>query len=251
MTDLERDLRDLGRGLDWPETPDLAAAVAPRLDPGPPSRRGWPRRRIALALALALLVPAGVVMAVPASREAVLDWLGLRSVEVRRVQALPPLPGQSLDLAPRVSLATARLEAGFPLAVPSALGEPDTVHLSRGDGRIEVTLVYGPRPGLPAAPESGVGLLISQLRGTTEPELLRKLVSTGTAVRRLRVGGDPAISLEGDPHVVVFLDPRGDVRTERLRLAGNALLVERDGVLVRLEAALPAGDLVRIAESLR
>jgi hypothetical protein len=207
---------------------------------------------VAPAIALLVLIPAGVVMAVPASRDAVLDWFGVGSVEIRRVEILPRVPDLDLVLPPRVTLDSARREADFPVLVPAALGEPDTVHLATARGRDpEVTLVYRPRPGLPAAPQTGVGLLISQQRGMTDPGLLRKLVAEGTVVRGQRVGDRPAVSLEGGPHVVIALGPDGEVQFQDLRLAANTLLFERDGVLVRLEGAVPAAELVRIAETLR
>lgn len=249
MTRLERDLRALGPELDWPATPDLAAAVAAQLDDRAPARRGRPRWRLALIVALLVLVPAGVVMAVPDTREAVLDWLGVRSVEVRRAAALPAL-GPAVGLEPNSGLDEARSLAPYPVLVPDALGAPDAVNVSRGRGGIVVSLLYGPRPGLPAAPGTGVGLLVSFLDGGTNEVLVSKLVAGATRVRRLRVAGAPALSLEGAPHLVLFLDSEG-VREERLRLSANALLLERGGALVRLEAALPARDLLAIAESLR
>ena len=50
----------------------------------------------------------------------------------------------------------------------------------------------------------------------------------------------------------VFFDDRGRggaTRVQEPRLAKNTLLWERDGLLLRLEADQPAGELVRIARS--
>ena len=87
MTDLDHDLRALSREIDWPPTPDLAAAVRQGAARAP--RRGahpFAPRRVVIAIALlALLLPA-TALAIPASRHAVLDAFGLRHVTVERAR---------------------------------------------------------------------------------------------------------------------------------------------------------------------
>src|SRR5687767_15193582 len=100
MPDLELQLRALAEDTVWPATPDIAAAVARaprerrtgararvRAALAPRGRRA--RRVIAAGLALLLLVPAAAV-AFPGARNDVLEWLGLRDVEIRRVPSPPP-----------------------------------------------------------------------------------------------------------------------------------------------------------------
>ena len=80
MSDLERRLTQLGRELDWPETPDLAPAVRRRIASPAPTRRRRPlilRRSLAIALASLLLLAGGVFAAVPSVRDAVLEFFGL------------------------------------------------------------------------------------------------------------------------------------------------------------------------------
>jgi hypothetical protein len=241
--ELERELRALA--VDWPPTPDVAAAVVARLDEPRPR---W-RRRVAAAAA-ALVVAAGAAMAVEPARSAVLDWLGFGSV---RIELREPriAPGARLELGTPVTLAAARAAVDFPVAVPAELGAPDEVLLDRdANGGPRVSLAYAAEPGRPAiAP--GVGVLVTQLRGRTSPAIV-KAVGPGTTLQRLRVGGDPAIFLSGDPHGVVFEPRPGDLVFEEERRAADVLLVDRaDGVLVRIEGRLDRAGAVRIAESLR
>ena len=109
---LERELSELR--IEWPETPDLAAAVVGRLH-APPRRSWWavrPAWQVAVA-AVALLI--AVVMAVPPTRAAVLDLLGLRSVRIEHREPQPSRFGSALALGDPVSLETARRRTSFPL----------------------------------------------------------------------------------------------------------------------------------------
>jgi hypothetical protein len=241
--DLERELRALA--VDWPPTPDVAAAIVARLDEPRPR---W-RRRVAAAAA-ALVVAAGAAMAVEPARSAVLDWLGFGSVRIERREPRI-VPGARLDLGVPVTLAATRDAVGFPVAVPALMGAPDAVYLDAdATGGPRVSLAYAPGPGrAPIAP--GVGVLVTQLLGRTSPAIV-KAVGPGTTLQRLRVGDDRAIFLSGDPHGVVFAPRPGDLVFEEERRAADVLLVDRaDGVLVRIEGRLDRAAAVRIAQSLR
>ena len=92
MPELERELRELR--VEWPDTPDLAAAVAVAAargaGPGAARRRRWldrPAWQLGVAVAAALIA---VVMAVPPARSAVLEFLGLRSVKIERREPRSP-----------------------------------------------------------------------------------------------------------------------------------------------------------------
>ena len=88
MTPLEQMLRATAAEAAWPETPDLTTAVVERVQ-GRPTRRLRRGIRIGRPLAIALaalLVLAGAAVAIPALR----NWLGLSSVEIKRVPR--PLP---------------------------------------------------------------------------------------------------------------------------------------------------------------
>ena len=164
MADLERKLRALAGAEEWPPTPDLAPRVVGRLeqaagpDSAPPGRSSPTprRRRRALAAALALLVALpGAALAFPEVRGDVLEWLGLRDVEVRRTPQPPPARElrPEPDLGSRVTLAQARRRVGFAPLVPGALGAPDEVR------------VDGPRVALVYREAKRIGVLITQQQG--------------------------------------------------------------------------------------
>jgi hypothetical protein len=244
---LERELRELR--VEWPDTPDLAGAVAGRLAAPAPRRPllRWPAWQVAIAAVAALIA---IVMAVPPARSAVLEWLGFESVRIERREPERPPAGAGLALGRPVALEQARERAGFPVGVPEALGGPDAVYVApdpAADTRVD--FVYAPREGLPRAQIAGVGLLVTQFEAVAEP-VISKTVGAGSSVERLTVAGDPAFFISGAAHGFAYAGR--NVAFEPQRLAGNTLLVERrDGVLLRLEADLPRAELARIAASVR
>jgi hypothetical protein len=193
---------------------------------------------MALAVVVAALL---AVLAVPPARTAIFDWLGIGGAQIVRVDELPalsPVPGLGI-LGDVASLEQARARAGFALAPPpDDEPPPDEVRVSPG---IRVSYIW--REG------DRVRLLVTQFPGSaSDPGLLKKLASHGTSLQRFTVEGDPAVWLEGGPHAVYFLTPDGMVGEDRGWLAGNTLLVDRDGVTVRVEGDLEredAADLVR------
>lgn len=253
MSDLELELRELR--VDWPETPDIAGAVAGRLAAaGAPARRRWwqidrPAWQVAVA-AVALFI--AVVMAVPPARSAVLDLLGFGSVRIVREEPRPSRFGSGLALGEPVTLEQARRRAGFPVLVPEAMGEPDAVyfvdHPMTGK---RVDLVYRARPGLPSSSNTGAGLLVTEFPAIASP-VIEKAIGMGTKVERLTVDGDPAFFLSGREHGFAYVVDPQNTGFEEQRLAGNTLLVERsDGVLLRVEGEIDRDGAVRIAESAR
>jgi hypothetical protein len=268
--DLDRALADLAASLEFPPTPDLAAAVTARLDqasgrePAPARRArrpGWPAgwRRLAVAGLAAVLLAAAVLVASPGTREAVARRLGLRGVKVELGGTPPPTatttPGRRLDLGlgDRVSLEEARRRVGFGVLVPSAAGleRPDAVFVEEAvptGGRVD--LVYGERPGLPASPFTDTGLLITQFRGEPTPEFIKKVTGMGL-VEEVTVGGEPGYWFSGEPHFFTYVDADGRLREERTRLAGNTLIWQRGELTLRLEGELSQAEAIRIAESMR
>lgn len=250
---LERELALLAAEVEFPATPELAARVEAAVTTVP-RRRRWPRAvprplRVALIAVLVLLI--AVATALAASR-AVRELLGLSGATVERTTLeAPALTPQPLDLGRRVPLRAARRAAPFGVVVPAALGPPDAAYVRYRGSFAEVALSYRARPGLPRAPQLDLGLLVTELRGTVDRPMLGKLVPQATRVEELRVGGHRAIWIEGAPHYVGYRDADGDLRQATLRAAGNVLLVERRGVLVRLEGALMRERAVAIARSLR
>jgi hypothetical protein len=243
---LERELTALGPSLDWPETPNVTAAVAARITAVEPGRA--PRRRLALALAVALAAILAV-LAVPPARSAIFDWLGIGGAQIVQVDELPPVPAApNLDLlGVVVSLDEARARADFAFAEPpDGEPDPDEIRVAR---QSRVSYVW--------RDSDGVRLLITQFPGiAADPRLLKKLVvkkvvDGATTTEQFRIDGDPAVWLRGGPHVVYVLAPGGFVREDAGWLAGNTLLVDRDGVTVRIEGALRRKDTVELVRAMR
>jgi hypothetical protein len=245
VPDLHDALTRLAADADWPATPALADGVRAAIEAQPavggrPGPRAWWRsrgrsRRPLLAALLALLV-GGAVVAAPGAGSGLLERLGLRNATVTKVERLPATAlGRRLRLGERSTLAGARRIAGFDLRRPAALGPPREVYVDAG----VVTFLYRARGGAP--------MLFTQVPGSTGP-YVQKFVTEDT--RRVRVDGVPGLLLRG-PHAV-FFDARGAATgVQEARLAKSTLMWERDGLLLRLEAEQPLGELLRIARSVR
>ncbi|MDQ2984355.1 MAG: DUF4367 domain-containing protein [Actinomycetota bacterium] len=245
MAELERDLRTLGRRLEFPPTPDLGARVRERVE-GAPERRWpeWSRRRIAgLALAAALVAALGATFAVPEARTAILRWLGLSGVRIRHVDSLPPTRTEGklvLLLGERVSLGEARRRAAYRIRVPGKAPRPDAVFLEKTFPGGLVSFVYG-RLSKPR-------LLMMQFQGTSGP-YIEKLLYAKTKVENVSVDGAPGYWISGAPHELHFLGRYGEDELVPRRLAGNTLLWERDALTFRLEGRLTKDEAVAIARS--
>ena len=256
MREVETRLRELRESAEWPETPDLASVVVARLEAtraegaraaraegaggarsAGAARTPFPRgrRRLALALSLALLVPAGGAVAFPAARDDVLDWLGLKGAEVRRATELPPARVPTPDELGRVvSVSEAERAAGFRLLLPIGLGDPRELRYDEATGF--VTAVYD-------------GVLVAQARGALTRELVEKVVDTRTGVRRVEVGGEPGVYVDG-PHAYLYERPGGVIGEDRPRRAPRALVFNRGDVVVRIEGP-PLDRALALARGLR
>ena len=243
MSDLERDLERLGRSLDYPDASGLPEAVTARLRAEPvPVRRRRPLRRAVLLAAVVALAVAGAAVA---ARFALRGVFIAPSPTPAPAPLAPPEAGLGLGRA--VTIAEARDAVAFPVRMPERLGTPGGVFLREG----RVTATFEPRNGLPADPRIGLGALFTQFRADlNEDFLLAKLPETGTVVERVSVGGAQGFWLEGAPHAVYYVGEDGEVIEDTVRLAGNVLLWERDGVTYRLEANLPREEAIAIATSL-
>jgi hypothetical protein len=110
--------------------------------------------------------------------------------------------------------------------------------------------VYAARPGLPAAGETGVGVLITEARGAINSEFFGKMLGPGTTIEPVTVAGSSGYWVAGTPHAFVFVDSAGNVRYETLRLAANTLLINVKGTVVRIEGNLTKAQALEIAASL-
>ncbi len=266
---LEVALADLGHHMAYPSTPNVAERVrheiaqrpGPRRSLGTARLRWWwqsfipAQRRFAVAL-VALIALAATILAVsPEARTVVAERLGLRGVIIREIPAVPtPLPtaaGARLSLGQPLTLEEVQTRITFQVLVPSLLGRPDEVYLGNTPPGGQVALVYYPRPDLPQANTTGVGLLLTAFQGNVPAGIFGKGVPPGTRIEEVQVNGGHGYWIEGDPHTIFYLDSRGQGRTETTRLAGNVLLWEQNQLTLRLESALLKDEVLRIAASVQ
>jgi hypothetical protein len=231
--DLERRLVALGATLELPPAPDVVPAALARL-PARPRRRRPTRGTLAVALAATLLL-AGGAMAVPTTRHAILRILGLRGVSIERAPELPAVPAsRGLGLGQRIPLARARHAARFAALLPSGSA---TAYLRRDVPGGRISFLVG-------------RALIIEFRGTSIPFIF-KVIGPGTAVKPVRVNGGPGVYLSRAPHVVLFQAQTGQVRTDRVRLAGNVLIWQQGPLTIRIEGTRTLGQALALARSLR
>lgn len=241
MNGLEQELRALAPLVDWPETPDVATAVAARVARPRPRRR--PSLRLGLAFAVVLLA-LGVALAVPPARTAIFDWFGIGSARIERVDELPSLrPYAPVELlGPPTSLADARRRAGFPVASPPR-GEPAPDEIRVVDGR-RVSYLW--RDG------DRIRLLVTQVPDLLQRgEILRKLIPPPVRIERFTIDGDGAVFVTGGPHAVYLLDPNGSFQQDQGWLAGATLLVDRGGSTLRIEGDVDRKRAVELARSMK
>jgi hypothetical protein len=242
----QRLLAEAAAAFRYPATPPVGAAVRRRLSGAPPAVAA-PRRRYALAGAVAfaaVAVTVALVLAASAStRDAVADFLGL-GVRGERIE---PLPGRTAtpfaspvpldEVARRVSLAEAAAAAGFAPVLPSGAGEPAAVYLVEQDEVVLVVLSY-----------PGFDLWQARFRGQS---FLKQYLSRETIVETVNVEGHAAYWLEGGRHIVAVLDAEGREVAGTRRTVDRNTLVWFDGrANYRLETSLPLAQALEVAESL-
>jgi hypothetical protein len=266
--DLEAALRAFGDSVAWPDAAaaadgqDLASIVRARIERMPrnvePARPRWswrPARRALVAAVLILLALAALAGA------AGLGLPGLRLLLGPAPVSPPPslvpgastaggAPGARLGLGQLVPLDQVDARAGFEVALPSdpTLGPPDAAYVDSSLGG-QVALVWRSRDEFPDTLEPGVGLILTAFRGAADGGFYSKALGSGTKVESVRVGGDRAFWLSGDPHFLFYEGPNGFVHDPR-RWVGDALLWTRGPVTYRLETSGGQAAAIRLAESM-
>jgi len=237
-------LRDLGSRLEVPLSPEVSAAVWARIEAEPAlGSRYVPRWAVAAVAVILALAAASIVS--PAVRATVLDVLRFAGVELRSEPG-PPARQQSLLPGERaVDLDQARRSAAFPISVPTALGQPDEVHLS--DARV-VSLIYRAGPGRPVPTAGDTAVRLDEFDGLLEPVFEKFAGMSGG--ERVRVGGEQGIWIEG-PHEVMYVDRAGEWRTETARLAARTLIWQQGNVTLRLEGQFTLAQALEVASTVR
>ncbi|HET8628894.1 MAG TPA: hypothetical protein VFL91_15840 [Thermomicrobiales bacterium] len=165
----------------------------------------------------------------------------------------PASLGDLYQLGRRVTLAEARALVQFPVAVPALpdLGPPDEVYVSDQAPGGMVSLVWRARPGTPAAGPGGLGLLLTEFRGTIDRNILGKGIGPCTTLEQVAVNGEKGYWIAGQPHEFFYLGPGGAFTQEPLRLAGNTLIWQQGSLTFRLEGAQTKEEALRIAAATR
>jgi len=254
--ELEAALEEIGERLAYPRPTRMGDAVRARLrEP----RAGWwdalRTRRLGLLPALATVVLLIAVVAAASSEAVAEQILRLRGIEIYRGPAVPSATAAARPTFPgeRLTLEEARRRVTFPVKVPSdaRLGAPDEVHLDFAATNERLTLVYRQRVSIPVSADAGVSAVVVEFRGAVDATLFGKAAGPGTRIDSVAVNGSPGYWLEGQPHQFFWRDQLGNIQVETLRLAGNTLLWEQDGVTYRLEAQVSKDEALRIAASFR
>jgi hypothetical protein len=244
VEDLEAALSDLAHHLDHPHLPDLSPVVMARLTSvDSPAQRS----RAHIAIAVALLV--AVLLAFPAPREALADWLGIGTVRLVLTEEVPGGASSVLRLGDEVSLPEANRRAPFTIVGPSGLGTPSAVYAGEPSSE-SVTLLWGPGDRVPEVATTGVGVLLTEMPGSTGRSLIEKQLSPETTVENVSVGDAAAYWIAGGQHELQYLDADGRRRLDTTRLAANTLLWEVDGVTFRLESQLDRDAAIDLARDL-
>lgn len=266
---LERELRALGRSLAIaPPAPTLSADVLARIAgdvgaarvvgagsgraagqvsaprPAGPASFGWPRRRVAAAIAAMALL---VVALVPPVRAAVLEFFRIGGVTVEEVPSPPSSPTPATPASPPTaegsqvltSLAEAEARVGIDVSVPLALGPPTTVGVAHEDRVVEMTW---DRPGGPVR--------LDVFAGSLSWGYVKRVWSSVTPTQ---VAGRDAVWF-GASHEIEWVDRTGHTRSTPPRVAGPTLVwVDRtlDGreLTYRLEGPATLAAATAIAET--
>lgn len=262
---------------------DALAYPELRARPAPARRPLFPWLRVRRATALAILA---IVLLAAIAAAFIFGVPGIRFIFVPALPTLPPSPsttaspkptvlqstappspsvsvpptpvpsptpiGATLAVGTPVGLDEARAAVTFPVLLPSdpAIGPPDQVYLEAVATGHAVSLVWGPRSGLPEA-NGGIGMLLTEFDGYLNPEQFQKVIGPGTTVTPVRIGAGAGYWLHGAQHF--FISPSttsGNWAEQQVRLAGDTLLWNVGSQTYRLEAAAPLTDAIRIAESL-
>ena len=179
---------------------------------------------------------------------------GLKVEEVEAPSPQPPGPlGKRLGLGSLTTLAEAQSKVKWRIVLPPSLGQPDEVYLQlppSGPPQGEVTLVYSTRPGFNTSGTTGVAVLITEVTGEANSQFFGKVIGNGTTMEQVTVNGHQGYWISGKPHDFFFIDADGNTRDETLRLATNTLLIDDNGIVIRIEGDMTKAQALELAASL-
>jgi len=261
----EQRLGETAAGFPYPATPQIALTVRERLA-GRRKIRPDNRLRLRWAIALVILALLASLLATPAARAALLEFLQIGAVRIfqsaptvtpeipatampaNASPGTPPATATSqpapvnlvsiLDLDGETSLAEARKMVAFQLRLPTYppdLGLPDGVFVQEQGGELVIMAWTDPdEPGKVIMSLHAIG------PGAWSLEKIQPQV-----IQETTVNGSPAAWTVG-PYVVKLRNGNMDFR--RL-ISGRVLIWTEGGITYRLETGLPLEEARKIAES--
>jgi hypothetical protein len=257
VIDLDAALTDLADHLDHPRGDHIAEAVLMRISAEAPSRsprahrRSRPSRaRVVLAVAAAIVLIAGTILAVAPARRAIADWLGIGAVQI--VTTDHPLPtGSSALTVPGAPDATptgasAQQFAAAQKAVSFTIATPRDPAIGPLLGVATDSRVPG---GLVALRYKGFTLVEIATNRNVGGETVGKFIGSQTRTESVTVAGSAGLWVTG-AHQIGYLSRSGNVETETVRRAGPVLLWARNGVTYRVEGVPHLTDALAIATSI-
>jgi len=286
---LEAALFDLASRIDISDSDAFTAATMVRVQRARDDQRRrrtfsiiqGSRSRQLLAVAAAILVLLSAVLAVPRSRDAVADLLGIEGLRIRTgdgptpttlpVASIPPSTtgstttvttvsgafdalavGRDLKLGTEVSMAAARTALPRLRELTSSpYGPPDAIYLA-GRPLNMVTFVWRARPELPGSTNAPtVGLVIQQYPSSGDGVFAGKTVTQGAQLREVVVEGKKGYWIDGAPHSIAYFDAQGTYIEDTVRWATNALVWANTGVTYRIESSLTQEQASALVTSLR
>ena len=252
--------------------------------------RGMHSRQL-LAAAAAILLLVTAVLAVPRSRDAIADLLGIDGLRIRSGEvpatstpnsaivtsstgpsstgpsSTPTSPsgtgtdgsavfdaaavGRDFKLGTEVSLASARTAFPALRELTSPYGPPDAIY--RGDRPSGlVSFVWRARPGLVGSTSAPtVGLVVQQYPGSGGLDFFLKTLSQGSRAREVVVEGAKGYWVDGAPHSIAYVGAGNSFVEDSVRWATNALVWSNNGVTYRIESSLTQEEAMALVKSLR
>jgi hypothetical protein len=227
---LIRELHELGRTVRTPavDTEAVTRSVMARVaDRAPDVQRATGARRRRRALAVAIAATLIALALTPPVRAAVTDWFGVivRAGAPAESQPVPGVDG-------RLTLDGARDLVRFEPIIPASLGEPAGVDVSP-DGRVLSMSWSGP---------NGEVIRLDQFAGDS-PTFAKE---SAFPVEEIDLGGTTGLWFDG-PHHLIRVDEHGNQQLEPARSAGPTLVMQVDGLTLRLEGMdrVAAAELAR------
>jgi len=267
MSELERELFEqrlisIANRLDYPRTPDIAAAVMTRLRPS--TRPRFTARKLAWSLTI-ILVLISSVLSIPTARAAIIEFIQIGIVRIfprpteppidtigtATPQAITPMtvtpsllsstlvPSLS-QLAGETTLAGAQRRVNYSILLPTYppdLGQPDYVFVQDAEGEMTILVWLDPRQPDQVLMSLHFVPLGSWAIDKAEPKVIEET----------DVNGQRAIWATGPYPLRLY---NGDLDFRRL-IDGQVLIWAEGDITYRLETGLSLEEALKIAESLQ